>query len=506
MTTWFPAGHLVLSLFILIWNVTLAGRITQVRQASRGFATVNGLIALLLLPAVLLRMATATFITGRAVVAVDWLWPLVVGLVMIQAIYAVSRHLVNYFWGVPILVYDVLLFIVEITRYGIAHGVSFAALGAGMVIAASSTLAQVTTPIAATTPFFFLVPIIAPAYPALRRATAVVRAIIATVAVVWVVLIPVIGAPAAVRSISTLNEHSGDQIHERPLGDFSVGLKIFPDVATKPAAGAVANDLQLVDSLGVGAVEIVITPGAAHDALDSIARIVGRMDDSTTVIVAVGYRGVLVPELGHGEFDEAARLKTVAYVAQHIHPDILLPAEDPLQVGERLVGHMPLARWESYVTSAAAVAKRADPTIQIGVSVSRYSAADSALYAWAAGRGSPVDIVGFSLFPEKEGLADLTESFEKAADRWMKTMPPTKPHWIFAVGGFPLNSGEQMQDRVVWNALSWATGRAAIKGLVVYEASDYAQARGLRAPNGRLRAAATAVRRAIRGLKESITG
>ena len=88
----------------------------------------------------------------------------------------------------------------------------------------------------------------------------------------------------------------------------------------------------------------------------------------------------------------------------------------------------------------------------------------------------------------------------------MKTTPTDKEHWVFAAGGFPLNSGEETQARVIWQALSWATGHAAIKGLVVYEASDYAQARGLRAPNGRLRAAAAAVRRAVRGLKESITG
>jgi hypothetical protein len=506
MTAWFPAGHLVLSLLVLIWNVVLAGRIMRVRQASRAFATINGLIALLLFPAALLRLATSTYITGRAVVAVDWIWPLIVGLVMVQAIYAVSRHLVNYFWGVPILVYDVFLFVVEIVRYGIAHGSSLAALGVGVLIAETSTLAQVTTPIAATTPFFFLVPMIAPAYPALRRATAAFRALLAAVCVLWVVLVPVIGGPAAVRAVSTLKEHSGDQIHERPHGDFAVGVKILPDIATKPAAAAVRNDLGLADSLGVRAVEIVVTPGADTVALDSIARMVGRMDDSTIVIVAIGYRGVLVPELGHAAFDEAARIKTVDYIARHVQPDILLPAEDPLQVGERLVGHRSVADWERYVTTAAATAKRAYPSIQIGLSVSRYSASDSALYAWAAARGSPVDIVGFSLFPEKEGLADLTETFEKAADRWMKTVPPTKPHWVFAAGGYPLNSGELMQERVVWSALSWATGHDAIKGLVVYEASDYAQARGLRAPNGRLRAAAAAVRRAIRGLKESITG
>ena len=76
----------------------------------------------------------------------------------------------------------------------------------------------------------------------------------------------------------------------------------------------------------------------------------------------------------------------------------------------------------------------------------------------------------------------------------MKTTPPTKEHWVFAAGGYPLNTGERMQERILWHTLSWATDHPAIKGLVVYEASDYAQARGLRAPNGRLRSAERAVR------------
>ena len=122
MTTWLPAAYLTLSLIILIWDVVLAGRIAQLRQASQTFAAITGIVGLLLLPAVLLRIATSTFITGRSVVAVDWIWPLILVLVMIQAIYAISRRLVNPLWGVPIVVYDVLVAGVEVVRYGIAHG------------------------------------------------------------------------------------------------------------------------------------------------------------------------------------------------------------------------------------------------------------------------------------------------------------------------------------------------------------------------------------------------
>src|SRR5258708_24281703 len=118
MTTWLPGAFLTLSLIILIWDVVLAGRIAQLNQASRPFATITGLAGLLLLPAVLIRVATATFVTGRAVVSVDWIWSLIVVLFAMQAAYAVWRRLVNYLWGIPILVYDILIALVEVVRLG----------------------------------------------------------------------------------------------------------------------------------------------------------------------------------------------------------------------------------------------------------------------------------------------------------------------------------------------------------------------------------------------------
>src|SRR5439155_9477772 len=194
MTTWLPAAFLALSSIILIWDVALAGRIAQLRQASRPIASISGLAGLLLLPAALVRIATSTFITGRAVVAVDWIWPLIVILVAVQAGYAVSRRIVNPLWGVPIVVYDVLLAIMELLRYGVAHGSPIANRVALLLAAQSIALAFVTqSAIAVTTPFFFLVPMISPAYPALRRLTAAFRASVASLAIVWVVVLVVIG-------------------------------------------------------------------------------------------------------------------------------------------------------------------------------------------------------------------------------------------------------------------------------------------------------------------------
>jgi hypothetical protein len=474
--------------------------------ASRPFAAITGIAGLLLLPAVLIRVATSTYITGRAVLAVDWIWPVVLIIVAIQAAYAVSGRLVNFAWGVPILAYDVLLAITGLIRFGVAHGSGLAGGLVGILFAQTSTLGVFTSSVAATTPFFFLVPMVSPAFPALRRSTAVFRAFVAAVAVFWLVFTATIGSSAAFRAHRALAESATVRIRERPLGDFRVGLKLFPDIAAVPTGAAIRNDLALADSLGVRAVTIVFAPDAAKLAIDSVGNILDRLEDSITVIVAIGYKGKLLPELGHVPLDEPARLRTIDYAVRRLHPDILLPAEDPTGVGARIVGRLPIESWERYVTAAARTVKAADPKVRVGLSISRFGTADSALYAWAARGGSPVDVVGFSLFPDRLGLGDLVGTFEPAADRWMKTTPPVKEHWVFATGAYPLNSGEATQERVIWQAISWASDHPAIKGIVIYEASDYAQARGLRAPNGRLRRAASAVLRAVRGLRESIAG
>jgi hypothetical protein len=74
--------------------------------------------------------------------------------------------------------------------------------------------------------------------------------------------------------------------------------------------------------------------------------------------------------------------------------------------------------------------------------------------------------------------------------------------WVLEARGFPAVHGDLNQERALWGALAWATSRSAVKGYVVYQASDYESPTGLRAPGGRIRRAAAAVRRAIRTLRE----
>src|SRR5918999_2973851 len=122
MRTWLPIAHLALTLVILAWNIALAGRISQVRKAPRAFAAITALAGFLIAPALALSVAASSAITGRALVAVDWLWPLTAVLFAIQALYALTRRLVNTFVGLPIAVYDIIVAAMVVLRYLASRG------------------------------------------------------------------------------------------------------------------------------------------------------------------------------------------------------------------------------------------------------------------------------------------------------------------------------------------------------------------------------------------------
>lgn len=502
LITWLPVAQIALTIVLLFWDVVLAGRIAQLREAPRPFAAVTGLAGLLVLPAVLAHLASASIVTGRAIRLIDWIWPATLLLFAVQSLYALFRRLVNPTWGVPIAVYNVTITAAELVRYLGSHGVLVPDAFTMLMAAESDALALATASAALTSPLYLQVPMISPAFPALRNITATFRAAVALVALAWLVMIS-IEIPRARLALASYNAHSGDRLQERPAGDFELGLKIFPDLANPPPTPSVRDDIALADTIGVDAVSLVIVPDIEAAGLDSLARTVDLLRrDSTTLIVALGYHGTLVPEVGRAPFDELERLAVIRRIVRRMHPDILLPAEDPYRVGARLIGQFPVERWQSYLVRAASTAKRIDPSVQIGVAISAFDHRDSTLYAWAAGPRSPIDVVGFSFFPSSRGMADM-DGRMRAADRWMHSTPSSKPHWVFAAGGYPLAHGELSQQQALWATLSWATARPTIKGVVVYEAGDYGVARGLRSPSGRLRMATFAIMRGIRGLREA---
>jgi hypothetical protein len=498
---WLAPAHLALTLVIIIWSVVLAGRIAKLRQASRPFAAITGLAGLLLVPAFIVALATTTLITGRAIAAVDWLWPLTLVLFAIQAVYALARRLVNPLWGYPIAFYNGFLAIAAIARYFIAHGFDVPRPLLVLMAAQVDALALATTEAAIASPLFLHAPMISPAFPALRRLTAGFRLAMSVLAIAWCGFM-MAEIPRARVALASYESHADDRLAERPTG-FAIGVKLFPDVLNAPSAASVRSDVDLAESIRLNAVNVVIVPGATIPALDSAARALDLMQrDSLVVIVSIGYRGKLLPELGRSALDVDERLVTIRRILTRLRPDVIIPAQDPYGVGARILGRLPIVAWQDYYTRAAALVKEVRPRTRVAFAASAFDSRDSTMYAWAAATGSPVDIVGFSFFPTRLGMRAMDASF-RAADRWLRAHPPTKPHWVFGTGGYPLAHGERSQDRAIWAALAWATGRAAVRGVVVLEANDYAQAMGLRAPNGRFRLASGTLRRSARALRET---
>jgi hypothetical protein len=505
MRAFLPLVQLILVTVIVIWNIVLTGRIAQVRTLPRPFVTITALAGFLLLPALAIHLATTSSITGRAVTSVDWLWPLCCVLFALQALYAAVRRLVNPFLGFFIASYDVLIALDAVLRFIASRGTPLPGVALLFLVAMSGSFAWVTQSASViSSPYFMFVPMTAPAFPALRPWARTFRLVLASVAFGWIVvfMMQIIPADTAINSYG-IHDSRAEKLQERPEGDFDIGLKIFPHLDGAPPPIAIAHDLALVDSLQVSVVNVVIVPEQMdRAALDSLARTLDELRrDSTQVIITLGYPDKLLPVPGR-TFSEPARLRTIPQVVRRLRPDILLPAEDPYDSGSRAAGQRPPQFWQDYLTKASAEAKRVNRNVRIGVSASSYDRRDSTLYAWAAAPGSPVDVVGFSLYPSTTGARTL-DAEKGAADRWMRESRSTKEHWVFGTGGFPEAHGEVSQERALWAALAWATSRPIIKGLIVAEAGDYGSIRGLRAPDGHLRRAYFAVLRAMKGLRET---
>jgi len=496
------AIYLALSLAMIAWDILMAGRIAQLRRIPRGFQAITGIAGLLLIPALVVAYTAQSLLYGRAIFLVSWLWPFTAILFVIQTVYALARRLVTPLLGFPLLLYNFVIALVAVTKFVITRGHSPTEFELAFNAAQASMLGTFFGTPALWNPIYIQVPIFAPSLPARWGFTRLARVGLASAAIAMTALV-VIELPGAFAGIRSYAVHQNDKLQEHPDGGFKIGLKIFPDLRSGPPPLAIANDLQLADTLDVDAISVVITPEAARGvALDSLARTIEQARaDSTVLIVALGY-----PKKGGKEFKQSrdaytlARLKDVDRIARRLKPDYLIPATDPLEEGTRILGEASPQYWIDYFTRAARVAHYIYPRIKVSVPISSYGTRDSALYAWAARPGTPIDAVGFSLLAGFDGARSL-DTHLRVAQRWMRQFPRPKEHWVFATGGYPLAHGEENQLLTLKDVLAWATAEPAIKGLVVYEGGDYNTVRGLRAPGGRLRPATGEILRAEKGLR-----
>jgi hypothetical protein len=503
-------AHILVSAVILIWNIAMAGQIARARSVPRTFASVTGLAGLLIAPALMAAVAASTILTGRAIVTIGWIWVATTLLFAAQSIYATTRGMVTSLIGVPIAVYDVIVAASAVTRWLITREATPAPVLLALTAAQAAALGAAMGPSSLYSPFAVQIPLLAPAFPARWRASKTVRAALALFAGAWAA-VTLFELPQGSRAVKSYDRYADMRLTERPARDFVIGMRVFPDIASPPSPLAVKNDVALYDTVGAGAVHVVVDPeGATNATLDSLKKLLDpiRQVDSALVIVSLGYgedAGAAF-QLNREAYTQA-RLRDANKILRYLQPNVFIPVVEPYSRGTRLLGNVPVSYWKDYLARMARLRNTINRRTRIGVMASRYDDADSALYAWAAAPGSPVDVLGFTLQPSFRGAPALDARMQ-AADRWLRASdaPRQKPHWVFANGGFPLSHGEEAQERAVWGSLAWATSQPAVKGIVIAEAGDYHRLVGMRAANGRVRPAAFEVAKAVRGMRETQAG
>lgn len=489
-------AHLVLSALVLIWDLAIAGRIAKLRTTPAPMALLSALAGLMLLPALTVLLVSSSLLTGRTLATIEWVWVLTVTLIAAQAIYAVAQRVVAPPIGVAIAAYDVLLAAVAAARYAASVGWLVGTPVVALVAAERDALAFSAQPLALLMPWYLYVPIVAPASPGRRGPGTVLRTALAALAAAWGTLV-LIGLPSAMRAVGSYRRYATVRLQERPDSDFAIGVKIFPTLSAAPPTLAIQSDLAMADTVRAEALSIYLAPaGTTNATLDSIAHAIDESRGDKVLIVGLdlSHERRLRPGARARFFE--ARLRDVERIARRLRPDYLVPVIDPNGAAARALGPLPMSTWTRYLSDAAQVTHEVSPTIRVMAHVGGFTGRDSALYAWSAAAGSPMDAIGLSFFPWLAG-AETLDARLRTADDWLRAAPTRKLHWILEAGAFPLSHGDLSQARAIWGTLAWATSRSVVKGVIVYEASDYERPMGLRAAGGRMRMATTTVRQAI---------
>jgi hypothetical protein len=309
---------------------------------------------------------------------------------------------------------------VYVTRWLVSRGES--PPDALLALSAAQTGAQAVaaTRLAILLPWFLHVPILAPATPSRRRFGTSVRMGLATLAVAWTALIA-LQVPRSARALASYDRYADDRLQERPEGDFVIGLKIFPGLQAGLPPLALRNDLDLADTLGVGALSVYLAAGATTwRSLDSLARSLERQRAAgRRLVAALGYPPD-ARERWRASPDAyiEARTREAVRIAQRLRPDFLVPVVDPFGAGRRQLGALQPAEWVRLIDTIARSAVTAEPRMRVVAHVGGFTRRDRALFDWAARAESPVDVVAISLTPWYDGAESLDRDMI-AADKWI---------------------------------------------------------------------------------------
>ena len=240
--------------------------------------------------------------------------------------------------------------------------------------------------------------------------------------------------------------------------------------------------------------------GTRGGALDSLSRVLEPLRaDSVRIVLGVRVDGQPTAQ------QDAERLASIERVLQRVRPDVFLPAVAAPVPGWFAAAPPSAAWWRNTLTRSAAEVERVRPRTVLGWNAARLDATDSAVYTWASALGSPVEMLGASIYPSFAGLPAVDarlRAFARWHERATQRGGGAQAHWLLNVGGLPHAHGDAAQTAAMRRALAWGSRQPWISAAVLGEPADYDGWLGFRAANGRQRAAVSAIGLAARRMRE----
>lgn len=496
---------LLMAVAILTWDVTLAGWVVKSREAPRVFTQLTSICGLLVAPAIVIAIASGTESGARTVAGIAWLLPFVCTAFVLQVLYAMLAGLVSPVVAIPIVLYNIAVATVVIGDFLVAQ-YGAAPLPFQAAVAARDVVFGITLGRAAlVSPLAVLVPMLAPAYPARWRLSALVRVFMVLTATASFTLL-LIEWPRGVAAIWSYQPSRSESLQPRASRSFLLGMRLLPVLDGPPPARTVRADMALATALGPDVVLVVLdAEGTRASALDSLARVLEPLrTDSVVIAVALHHGRVLVPA------SDPSHAQVIERVLRRLKPHVLFPG-----IGNAMpsvfVAEMPtVAWWSGVLTTANAVRDRVRPATRIGIALSRLDAADSAAYAWAETQVGIVDLIGATIYPSYSGMPGVDARL-RALERWHaaalarpadsigettandSTLTQSRrnqhvsTHWLINVGGLPHAHGDASQVAAVRHVLAWGSRHEWVRAAIVGEPADYHGWLGVRDANGRIR-------------------
>lgn len=479
---------LFFALAILAWNVVLAGWMAARREAPRVFTQLTSICGMMVAPALVIAVAAGTETGARTVAGIAWLLPLVCTAFVLQVAYALLARLVSPLVAIPILVFDLIVTAVAVGDYWVSR-TGHAPLFLQSVVAARDVVMGMTLGRAAlVSPFAVLVPMIAPAYPAKWRLSALVRILLVLMATALTTLM-CIEWPRGVASVRSYTRAVPEVSTPRLAGDLALGLRLFPVLTGAPDARVAKADMAQANAFAPDVVLLVLDlEGTRAAALDSLVRVLAPLRHDSVRIAVAFHHGRTLTRPGDDVYAQA-----VERILTRLKPAVFFPATiDP--VPSVLATSVPAAGWwRQMISTTDAVRKRVRPATRLGVMLSRLDARDSAVYAWAVTAAPAVDVIGAVIFPSYSGMPGVDARL-RAFARWHTFATDSLPdnrvtpiHWLANVGGLPHAHGDASQLAAIRHSMAWASRQSWIHAVVIGEPADYRGRTGIRAANGRVR-------------------